>query len=52
MFSLILVFLVFCIIVNLLWSVISMTNSIYVILGFVLGCAATLSIALIGLGLV
>lgn len=52
MFSLILVTVLVVIIVNLLWSVISMTNSIYVILGFVLGCAATLAIALIGLGLV
>ena len=52
MFSLILVFLVLLIIVDILADIVTMSNSIYIILGMVLGCAATLAIAIIGLGLV
>jgi len=52
MFGIILVFLVLLVIVDILSDVITMTNSIYVLLGMVLGCAATLAIALITLGLV
>lgn len=50
MFSVIVLLLVLCMIVNLVYSMVTMGVGAFVLLGFILGCGATIIMAAIVLG--
>lgn len=50
MFGLIILFLVLCMVVNLVYSMITMGVGVFVLLGFILGCGATIILTAIVVG--